>query len=578
MALMIPAVVSPNTRSNAERKLFQLIKTQLADDWTAFHSLGLASHPGKPWAEVDFVLVGPQGVFCVEVKGGRVFKKAGMWHFMDRNGNVSTKYEGPFEQAGSAAAALRSYLLSSDRRLGEVVVGYGVMLPDCELCETAPDVIPEITYDLRDRSTTFSSFIRRLTNYWYQRIEAQRGRPVHSLTAGLVSVAVRNLRPNFDLRPSLSLIADDTENALLALTQEQYAVLDGLVDHDRCIIRGGAGTGKTLLAVEEAKRRSNAGEKVLLCCRNPSLAAFLSLRFEDDPKVECRDIGLFMKNIVERAGLTERLPEAEDQDLFGIFYPELCVEGMESLDEIEAYDCLIVDEAQDLLLHPFLDVFDFLLKGSLETGKWMFFMDPLQDLHEALSHEGLVRLDEYHPVSFRLTMNCRNTRPIAIANHIVTGVDCLQTMKIDGPPVEHYWWHDRSDQLRQLEKCINRWLGDKVEPSRIVILSSVSLEISGAAGRLSNVPYPVLSCPEGRLRTPGAIGFSTIDEFKGLESDVLAVIDVDDIESPLPLIQTYVAASRARAILALFLSDTLQGLYDERAFIYGQRMVGRDVN
>src|SRR5262245_11766246 len=103
---MLPQTVRRDTASDAERKLFRIIRDDLSDDWTALHSLGLAGHERKPWAEIDFVLVGPDGVYSLEVKGGRISREAGKWSFTDRTGRTTVKDEGPFEQVGGASAAL----------------------------------------------------------------------------------------------------------------------------------------------------------------------------------------------------------------------------------------------------------------------------------------------------------------------------------------------------------------------------------------------------------------------------------------------------------------------------------------
>jgi hypothetical protein len=110
MARMIPVSAPPNNPSRAENRLFFRIRDNLNNSWTALHSLGLGNHRTKPWAEADFILVGPLGVYCIEVKGGRVARQEDLWQFLDRKGEENTKREGPFEQAGGASAALYAFL------------------------------------------------------------------------------------------------------------------------------------------------------------------------------------------------------------------------------------------------------------------------------------------------------------------------------------------------------------------------------------------------------------------------------------------------------------------------------------
>jgi hypothetical protein len=108
---MFPPFVSPSTTSDAERKIFVVIKEQLPDeDWIALHSLGLTGHAAKPWAEIDFVLIGPSGVYGLEVKGGQVSRRDGLWLFRNRHNRINSKKEGPFEQVGTATSVLRKHL------------------------------------------------------------------------------------------------------------------------------------------------------------------------------------------------------------------------------------------------------------------------------------------------------------------------------------------------------------------------------------------------------------------------------------------------------------------------------------
>ena len=90
----------------------ELYYAKLSREWVTLHSLGLSTHERKPWAEIDFVLAGPAGLFCLEVKGGRIARTDGMWSFTNKAGRTDEKREGPFEQVGSAAAALYKYILS----------------------------------------------------------------------------------------------------------------------------------------------------------------------------------------------------------------------------------------------------------------------------------------------------------------------------------------------------------------------------------------------------------------------------------------------------------------------------------
>src|SRR5260370_34712099 len=71
VARMCPPAISADVRSGAERRLFDQLRDGLPETWTVLHSLGVMGHRTKAWAEIDFVLVGPSGVYCFEVQRGR---------------------------------------------------------------------------------------------------------------------------------------------------------------------------------------------------------------------------------------------------------------------------------------------------------------------------------------------------------------------------------------------------------------------------------------------------------------------------------------------------------------------------
>src|SRR3954470_6102967 len=102
MARMLPKTIPPDTPSGAEKTLFQRIRDELPNEWTALHSVGMTIHDAKPWAEIDFVLIGPPGAFCVEVKGGLVSRDGGIWYTSPHHGPNAGKRqrlkESPFEQ------------------------------------------------------------------------------------------------------------------------------------------------------------------------------------------------------------------------------------------------------------------------------------------------------------------------------------------------------------------------------------------------------------------------------------------------------------------------------------------------
>lgn len=573
MAEMIPGEPRANTASSAERKIFGLIQRDLGNDWTAFHSVGIANHRRKPWAELDFVLVGPPGVFCLEVKGGRIARKNGQYHYTDRNGNTVVKDQGPFEQVAPAAAALRNYLVSKLPAVRDVAVAYGVVTPDIPFDLTGPDIEPQVVYDESDAQARFSVYIKRLAAFWHDRLNRQVGREPCAVSNNVRKAICDEIRGDFDLRPSLRTRVGLVNDELLALTRDQYKILDGLRDNERALIRGGAGSGKTLLAVEEASRKASEGKRVFLGCYTKNLALFLKEAVKKSPLIEVYHLHGFMHTMVKEANLLHRLPPAEADDLFTLFYPELCAEALIALDRWHSFDVLILDEAQDLLMGNYTEVLDCLLKDGLDGGHWRFFLDPHQDIFRALSPEGLKRISQAQPARFRLNVNCRNSKRIAVAAQILSNLCWEETLHVEGPEVEQEWYSDEAEQQRKITNCINRFLSGGMDPSEIIILSPRTLENSCLKKGLIRMSLPLVEYSFDKGARKKCIQFATVHSFKGLESDVVVLVDVQDLSNADSLLTLYVGATRAKAKLSVFLDRRLEARYRDLAAEYGERLM-----
>ncbi len=143
MAKMLPPQCDATTASAAERRLFELLRTDPGThDWIILHSLGLGRRGNRPYGEIDFVALIPGGgVICIEVKGGRVSCADGCWTTIDREGHPHTLGRSPFLQAREGMFALRDRV---ERKLGkqfaaECPFGYMVAVPGVEFVAESPE-------------------------------------------------------------------------------------------------------------------------------------------------------------------------------------------------------------------------------------------------------------------------------------------------------------------------------------------------------------------------------------------------------------------------------------------------------
>ena len=192
MATMAPREWRDSNGSAAEGLIYRKLRAETPEDWFAVHSVGLASHRTKPIAEIDFAVIGPFGVLCLEVKGGVVRVEQGRWWTND-----AELHESPFRQAGSAAAALHRDL-AEVRSLRRAVVGHAVLFPDVRFEQDGPGIDRAIVYDDRDLSTPIQAYLERVANRWleFHGRTGDRFRPLsHSDRAALLSVVA----PSFTL-------------------------------------------------------------------------------------------------------------------------------------------------------------------------------------------------------------------------------------------------------------------------------------------------------------------------------------------------------------------------------------------
>lgn len=516
---LIPPVVY-KFESNAEQKLFEALKVVKDDSATVIHSLNLPKHSYKQWAEADFVLLSPIGIMVLEVKGGRVACEDGLWTFTNRYGEVSRKSEGPFDQARSARFALENSLKSKIHPglLARINFGFGVMLPDIEFDAESIEIPTEIVFDLPIwQRRDLTGWFRQLARYW----AGQTGRRA-PLTPDDIKTVIESMRPTFDLVPPMSQRMGQTMDQLIQLTELQYRYLDILVLQKRVMVEGGAGTGKTLLAIEAARRLADAGKHVLLICRSPVLEWHVKNN---------------LRNTTVEVHSLDSLRQAFKR---GISPP----------------DVLIVDEGQDFLQMDTVSFLDSVIPGGFEKGNWLFFMDGNNQgsLYGSPDSDALeyIRSDS---VAFPLRDNCRNTYQIALQTMLYTGGKIGRCVAMgDGLGVEETpALATRGETAIAIENQLEKWVDrEGILPTEITILSPCEFENS-VVRELSSRWRRRLHIVDERVGAglhPNSIAFSSIRNFKGLESRCAMLIDLEQLDdSPQSIALLYVGMTRANSNL-----------------------------
>ena len=582
MARMLPPACPKTIKSQGEHFIFdQLRDAPDSDNWVCLHSLELSRHIYKVCSEIDFVVMVPgEGVFCLEVKSGGVSRVGGTWLYEDQMGHVHTNYEGPFEQSASAMQSMRKWVnrkfsqkSDPEYRLNQIVYGWGVALPDVEFADPEGEFEPWRVYDLKSRQQPINEYIRRLSHHSHDKFKDQawydekESRP----TPTDVERLLRFLRSDFELTVKKGLYAQQLHEEIIRLTGEQTRRLEDLRDNPRCFLRGAAGTGKTVLAVEFAKREAAKGKRVLFLCYNKLLGQRLKGEFLEFNGQVVADTflhyvdELVLKSSFKDAFIDENLKADDDTryiELFPFFALEALGEGKE-----QPFDVLVVDECQDLLIPEYLDIFDGLLAGGLKKGHWAFFGDMLLQniFNRQVSPEEMIsKLEEKAPnnAKFRLSDNCRNTRNIGSDTCRIVGFEepPYRASAVTGSPVEYLYYRDPAEQTRMIQSIIVDLESEGIGKDDITVLSRRKLEKCSFSDQSPDVDIKFCDITAGvtcRDHKNG-VNFCTIQAFKGLENSVIIVTDILDLDKDYVKPLIYVAMSRAHIRLFMLLPKSLK--------------------
>jgi hypothetical protein len=555
------------------------MEDELPDEWAALHSLGLPGHETKIWGEADIVLLSTLGIFVLEVKGGTVSCTDGIWRFNGPDFDSYTKKEDPWTQAKTGLMVIRRRLQDANQGFKSVLFGYGVIMPFTSFTTRGIEIVPEVLLDKRDINQSLSIYINKLHKYWEQTLLAKHGRAYRSLSVEEVQKARQILRPDLETALSIGSYLSGISSHLLYLTNEQIRTSRRIASNPRTLVSGPAGTGKSILAYDRALELSKAGHKVLFLCFNELLARHVSTSAADDARAVdltvCHAHGLYSE-VIRRGGLSSDLQKLDPEapDFFSKSFPDLAALALCDGGG-GAYDCLVVDEAQDLLTTAHLDVLELLVRGGLNGGNWHLFFDPQQNLYSsAVQKEVETRLKEAHPTFDTLSENCRNTKQIAVQTSIISGIDVPIAAAVDGPNCELTYYSDRADALAKIETLVADLVSADVRTENLVILSTRKLENSLLAGLSSLSGRGLFDARLPGRPPPGSILFSTMHAFKGLERDVVLAIDMQEIGKPRWSTVHYVGLSRARCLLHTFLPESARPAYARQAAKFGARVPG----
>jgi len=519
---MYPEEIPPDA-APSERRVWPALE-RLPDPWRVFHSVAWQSRRGgRPGdGEADFVLLHPdRGLLVIEAKGGGIRLRDGVWYTLGADGEHRID---PFEQAVSSKKALVAYLRETIPTLGWIDAGHAVWFPEVRvrggLGAAAPD---ELVLDHDDLTDPVAA-IEAVADHWELSTR---------LDAGAMSAIADKLAPTLTVRHVLADDVADVRARQLVLTETQRRAVAGLRRSRRVVVYGGAGTGKTVLAIERARRLAADGFRVLLTCFNRLLGDSFARRFDATAGVTAGSFHHLAHSWILDAGLP--FPEHPDRAFWDEPIGELALEAIDRSGL--AFDAVIVDEGQDFDASWFV-----VLEASLadpDDGMLLVFADR----HQAIYREGW----EPPPATaaYDLDVNCRNTRQIAEVVARIYG-DPPPVDAVDGTEVEFLAAEGTEEARRVAGSALHRLVNEgRIDRREVVVLTRTrDMKDSLIGTRAASLVLGDVTRPSG------GIAVETIHRFKGLEADA-AVVVLDRLETDRDQALAYIGLSRARAHLVV---------------------------
>ena len=161
-------------------------------------------------------------------------------------------------------------------------------------------------------------------------------------------------------------------------------------------------------------------------------------------------------------------------------------------------------------------------------------------------------------------MNCRNTRNIGEETALLSGFTSppYRMGQVIGLPVDYHYYDSARGQRDALAETLRRHLAGGVKAADIIVISRLRLENSGVAGVDGGNSFRLVEA--GELVPTGSrmpvVRFATVQAFKGMESPVVVLCDVEQVSEDEPQALLYVAMSRARSLLSVLVHVKAQSL------------------
>lgn len=520
---------APTFVNESEHRVWSALVDQLGENDLLIANQHFTTRQRDHELDLAVVLHG-HGVVVLEVKGGRVWVEDGRWWQAGRSGPHEIR---PVEQARENRYVLRDWVEESAAWAGRRRVrwAHGIVLPGTDLDPrfAMPDCAREMVIDAGDL-VDIASRLRTLLDTRDDNRDVPDGEAMLAIHASLQG----RFTPSAPSASSVERRLEQSLESIERVTAEQAKILDAIRLLRRVEIRGGAGSGKTWLAVEQARRLSRAGDRVALICYSRGLAEWMRRHVTGlDRRERPAYVGTF--HGLGREWGVDVDGSDDDSDFWENRLPRQMAEAARAQPDGRLFDAVIIDEAQD-----FADTWWPGVLGALrhDDGALYVFNDEGQRVFPRFGDApaGLVTLV--------LDQNVRNTRQISSA-FAGMAPDRLRISTHDGPAIR-FVECSRDEALACADDAVDGLLDEGFAAKDVALLTTGSRH-----------PEQVARQEEGwesywsSFWDDEQVFYGHVMGFKGLERPavVLAVNEHADRERARE--RLYVGLSRPRDLLVV---------------------------
>ena len=536
----LPRSVLDDPRRRAEVRVYDRLADVLDDSFHVFYSspwLGTDRLGNEKDGECDFLIAHPDhGFLAIEVKGGKEISfdpRDGQWRSTDHGGFVH-KIKDPVAQARSAKHEILKRLNEAPRWPKRFIhAAHGVIFPGTG---SPPGNLGA------DRPASIFCCSRQLQQGLFgwvdDRLKAgQRPENCKALGNDGIAALERLLAHPFTLSFRIGAALAEADTEFRVLEPSQYHVLDVIADIPRALIRGGAGTGKTVVAIEEALRSAAAGRKTLLTCHSRPLALNLERKLKDVENLTVAGFHVLCGRISHQAGISPA-SNVSERELYETALPNALYRAMEIQPSLR-WDTIVVDEGQDFIADWWIAIDACLSHG----GHFRVFMDSNQRIYESAG----IGVHDLSVVPVRLSRNLRNTKNIHRAASVhYSGPEIIA----DGPDGLDVSWIAAENAEEKIEVAYRELrrlvFNEEVAPGDIAVLVNGPAARTSFIERSSGTSIPLTDAETMALED---VVVDTVRRFKGLERPAIILIASGDEMDRREL--AYVAFSRARGHLII---------------------------